>query len=39
MLAHYLDATYLFYVEALLLNLLLVKSTSTAAVPGGALDR
>jgi hypothetical protein len=28
MLAHYLDALYLFYVEALLLNLILVKRTA-----------
>jgi hypothetical protein len=36
MLAHYLDATYLVYVEALLLNLVLVNST--VAVPGSVLD-
>ena len=31
MLAHYLDAVYLFYVEALLLNLVLVKQTAGLA--------
>jgi hypothetical protein len=36
MLAHYLDAIYLLYVEALLLNLVLVNAT--VAVPGGVRD-
>jgi len=31
MLAHYLDAVYLFYLEALLLNLVLVKQTAGLA--------